>query len=529
MRTTLPAAGSVTRQAAWIALALLAIGLCRAGVARAEQPAQKSDRHSKLWGAAGERFDRAGRLPDFSFAGYHRGEQPLPNRQATVSVRDFGAVGDGRTDDTEAFLRALREASGQVIRIPVGTYLVGEILEISRSHTVLQGEGSERTRLRMVTPLNTIRPNWGATTTGRRTSNYSWSGGFIWAQGVLAQQPVAEIVTAAKRGSRQLAVSSVAAIAVGDDVRLVMKDDADGSLVNHLYQGDPGSTENLNRIGVSLAARVTAVDAAAKSIELDRALACDVEPQWSPTLVQAASSVEEVGVEGIGFDFPNQPYEGHFTELGFNAIAFTATRNCWIRDVRIHNCDSGIFLSGLNTTVSDLVFTSERATERSRSATGHHGITLGGQDNLLSEFDFQTRFMHDITVSRGSSGNVAMRGTGLDICLDHHRYAPHSNLFTEIDVGEGSRMFQSGGGESLGRHSAAWETFWGIRSRRPIAWPAGWGPELMNLVGLPAEEPAVTEPRGRWFEPLDPEHLQPRNLYQSQLARRLGARTATEL
>ncbi|MGZ8920969.1 MAG: hypothetical protein ACXW3L_08290, partial [Limisphaerales bacterium] len=32
--------------------------------------------HSELWGAAGEKWDARSRLPDFSFAGYHRGEKP---------------------------------------------------------------------------------------------------------------------------------------------------------------------------------------------------------------------------------------------------------------------------------------------------------------------------------------------------------------------------------------------------------------------------------------------------------------------
>jgi hypothetical protein len=228
-----------------------------------------------------------------------------------------------------------------------------------------------------------------------------------------------------------------------------------------------------------------------------------------------------VGIERLRFEFPNLPYQGHFTELGYNAIAISGARNCWIRDLHVHNCDSGIFISGLTSTVSQIVFTSERAREPSRQATGHHGITLGGQDNLLTDFDYQTRFMHDITVTRGSSGNVAMRGKALDLCFDHHRYAPHSNLFTDIDLGEGTRMFQSGGGAALGRHSAAWETFWGIRAKRPQSWPNGWGPNMMNLVGLRADQGAVTDPAGRWFEPIDPAELTPRNLYEAQLEKRL--------
>ncbi len=82
-------------------------------------------------------------------------------------------------------------------------------------------------------------------------------------------------------------------------------------------------------------------------------------------------------------------------------------------------------------------------------------------------------------------------------------------------------MFQSGGGAKLGRHSAAWETFWGIRSRKPQHWPNGWGPDIMNLVGLLSSDPAITDKEGRWFEPIPPHQLEPVNLHQAQLARRL--------
>lgn len=498
-------------------LILLSLSAVTAAVA---EPPPGAVLHSGLWGEDGERWDPAGRLPDFSYAGYRRGEAPLPTREPEASVKDFGAMGDGIADDTQAFQKALREAAGKTIRVPAGTYLITDILEIAASNTVLQGEDRERSRLKFTKPLNEVKPNWGATTTGQPTSNYSWSGGFVWVRGQLASERLATVQSAASRGSRELTLSSVAGISVGDDVRLAMRDDAEKSLAQHLYQADAGPIENLERTSVSFAARVTNVDASRQRIEFDRPLPTDVEPRWGPALYKALSSVEEVGIERLTFEFPDQPYKGHFTELGFNAVAVSG-RNCWIQDIHVRNCDSGIFLSGTNSTLTRVLFTSQRQTEQSRWASGHHGITLGGQDNLLSDFSFQTRFMHDITVSRGSSGNVAMRGSGLDLCFDHHRYAPHSNLFTDIDLGEGKRMFQSGGGAALGRHSAAWETFWGIRSRRPQTWPKGWGPDLMNLVGLPAQEAAATAEQGRWFEPADAEQLWPRNLYTAQLNKRL--------
>ncbi|MBL7223358.1 MAG: hypothetical protein ISS72_05875 [Candidatus Brocadiae bacterium] len=480
-------------------------------------------RYSMLWGREGERWTADSRLPDFSYAGYQRGEKPLPTLEPQASVKDFGAVGDGKADDTAAFKRAIAEAKGKVIAVPPGRYVITDFLDIRDSGTRLKGAGPEKSVLYFPTPLNEIKPNWGATTSGRKTSNYSWSGGFVQVRGSPSRTLLAEVTAPAKRGERALTVSTPTRFKMGQDVRLELSDTREQTLARYLYAGDPGSMKNLrDRARESFLCRVTKIDEGKGRIEFDRPLRTDVRAEWKPRLYAAASSVEEVGIEGLRFEFPNTPYRGHFTERGFNAIAMSGCRNCWVRDVRVTHADSGIFLGGTNITLRGIVLTSERTVERSRKATGHHGVTLGGQDNLLDGFEFRTRFMHDITVTSRSAGNVAARGKGIDLCFDHHCYACHANLFTDIDLGEGSRMFQSGGGASLGRHSGAWETFWGIRARRGQAWPRGWGPELMNLVGVETSQPAATKADGRWFEAIDPRALRPQNLYAAQLKRRLG-------
>jgi hypothetical protein len=85
--------------------------------------------YSDLWGEDGELWNKKGRLPDFSFAGYHDGSKSIPNNLSTKNIKtDYGAKGDGITDDSEAFLAAINENSG-VFFIPEGKYSITKILK----------------------------------------------------------------------------------------------------------------------------------------------------------------------------------------------------------------------------------------------------------------------------------------------------------------------------------------------------------------------------------------------------------------
>ncbi len=473
-----------------------------------------------LWGEQGERWHAAGRLPDCSFAGYRRGQEPLPTLPPGRSVKDFGARGDGETDDTAAFRRALAEVTVGAIEVPPGRYRLCGRLEITRPGVVLRGAGPDRTVLFFPRPLNDVEPNWGATTTGRKTSNYSWSGGFVTLRGSFRSRELTAITEPARRGDRSFRVASTAGLRAGQEIEVFQQDTPENTLAVHLYDGDAGPVENLKgRAHTSLICRITALEP--QRVTVDRPLRTDLRPEWRPRLRSFEPSVTESGVEGLTFEFPRTPYQGHFTELGFNPVALTGVAHCWVRQVRVVNADNGPFISGAFNTVQDLVLQSMRPPD-SQNYTGHHGVSFGGTDNLLERFDLQVRFIHDLTVSGFAAGNVLSRGRGLDLSLDHHRHAPHENLFTELDAGAGTRLWHCGGGAALGKHCGARGTFWNIRAARPLSYPPeGFGPPSINLVGLTTTAPSLTEPRGRWFEAIPPDQLQPPNLYEAQLQRRL--------
>jgi hypothetical protein len=430
----------------------------------------------------------ARQLPDFSFAGYQRGERALPAPAVTHNLRDFGAKGDGVTDDSAAFLRAVTEVTHGVILIPRGRYVLTQIVEIKKPNLVLRGEDRDGTVIYCPKPLQEIRPHWSATTGGQKTSNYSWAGGMIQVLGSFNSHKLAAVIAPAKRGENEVHVDSVAGLAIGQEVELFEHDTPVNTLASRLYDGDPGPTGELKGSTTArLTARIVRLDG--DRVVLDRALRCDVELEWQPELRKFAPNVTEVGIENLTFEFPVTPYAGHFTEQGYNPLAFGRVANCWARNLRVVNADSGVFVAGQFCTIDGIVMESARPADTKLGATGHHGTYIEGNDNLYTHFDFRTKFVHDLSVSH-CTGNVFSVGRGVDLCLDHHKRAPYANLFTALDAGAGTRLWHCGGGAALGKHCAGGGTFWNISAARPLAPPpADFGPATLHLE-LSAQTPS---------------------------------------
>lgn len=474
---------------------------------------------SGLWGEHGEKWTPQSRLPDFSFAGYHSGEKVPPRFDPVASVRDFGAKGDGIQDDTAAFLKAIEATREGVISIPAGRYLITDILWIKKPGLVLRGEGPDRSVLCFTRGLQEVLPNMSATTGGRPTSNYSWSGGFVWIKGDVRQETIAPISSENQRGDRAITLKHEGAVSVGQRVMVEIHDDEHRTLIDYLYSGDSGDVSKVRKdVKSVMVSRVQTVEG--NRVTLERPLRFDLRAEWTPVLKTYEPSVSECGVEDLGFEFPSTKYEGHFTEIGFNTIAINQAADCWVRNVRIRNSDSGIFLAGMFCAADGILLESERPSGDNN--TGHHGLTPG-TDCLIENFDFRTQFIHDISVDNFSAGNVVKNGKGVNLSLDHHKRAPYENLFCNIDVGKGTVVWFCGGGALLGKNCGARGTFWGLRSSRDIHPPGpAFGPDSMNFVGLRTSLPSMCEPAGKWIEAIDPGKLQPVDLHAAQLKRRLG-------
>jgi hypothetical protein len=331
-------------------------------------PPSRKVEHSLMWGAAGERWRADGRLPDFSFAGYQCGEQPIPDLPVAASVRAFGAVGDGVADDTLAFREAIARTAAGAILVPAGRYRITAFVTISKPGIVLRGEGALVSILVFDRPLSEVKPDWGATTTGERTSNYSWSGGYLVIQGGCQVSAGIAVSAESPRGATSLAVASVAGLVPGCWVEVQVEDDAERTLTAFLYRDDPGPIARLDPARVVQPARVVAIDATAGTVRLDRPLRLPTRANWKPRLAQIDPTVTGSGIERLGFDFPAVPWQGEFSELGYNAISLSGCAHCWVREVRIHNAESGIFADGRHCTIDGVVFTADKPVTTTESS-----------------------------------------------------------------------------------------------------------------------------------------------------------------
>ena len=477
---------------------------------------------STLWGLRGERWTPKSNLPYCALAGYGMGRTAIPTLPVTANVKDFGAKGDGTTDDSAAFNKAIAATAYGAILIPEGRYVITNFVTINKPNIVLRGK-AEKSVFYFPVPLDSVKPNWGATTTGQRTSNYSWGGGFFQISGRNMSAKGVPIVAPAQRGDTAIKIKAGGSLATGDWVEVQAKDDDEKSLLKWVYNGTPGNLTQIKSLTTRQPARILSMTNHEDGVwlKLDRPLRFDLAATWSPTITPFAPSVTNSGFENMRFEFPAVQWRGEFSELGYNAIAMSGAFNCWVRDVQVHNAEGGLFIGGYHNTITNVVFTHDKplfAKNKyltTKGCQGHHGISVGGGDNLITGFDFRMSYVHDMTVSVGTSGNVFESGRGDDIAFDHHKRAPFANVFTDIDCGEGNRIWRCGGGANLGLHSAGWETFWNLRGLAALPPPPkSWGPSTLNIIGV-----TQTPSEAYHIEIVKPgQTLYPSNIYRAQKA-----------
>lgn len=477
--------------------------------------------NSALWGADGEKWTPTSRLFDYSYAGYHSGEAAIPDVAVTANVRDFGALGDGTHDDSQAFIDAIAKTTSGAIRIPAGKYLITKRILLTKSNVVLRGDGPTLTTLEFPKSLAEIDGKDPSTFTN--PSPYSFGDNYLQMKGSDAGTTVANVTVGVKRGAKTLTLSTTSGLTAGKWVTLA-ETDVSNTLAQRMYgdKADPGTDLTGDPL-VNFRSRITSISG--NTITLERPVPVDVETRWAPQIRTFAPRVTEAGIEHLTIHFKGTDYRGHFLEAGFNAISLSGMVNSWVRDVKIVNADLGVTVNGSTfCTVTGVVTDTDydRGAKFHKDA-GHHALWVSGRssDMLFSEFDIRKPFVHDLSTEGASIGAVFARGKGTNINMDHHRNAPYATLFTNLDLGTGTRPFDSGGSDFRGAHSASFSAFWGLRSASAFKLPtADFGPQL-TFVGVNTS--ATSAPDAGWFlEPIAPTSLAPVDIQAAMQHKRTG-------
>ncbi|MCB0394124.1 MAG: hypothetical protein KDD25_06175, partial [Bdellovibrionales bacterium] len=217
---------------------------------------------------------------------------------------------------------------------------------------------------------------------------------------------------------------------------------------------------------------------------------------WSGAMV-LFDNVRESGIENLTIEFPDHEWGGHnFHERGYNAIGYqNGSRDSWARKLTIRGADLGIWIEQSANHITTENWKIEFGPNREKQKLScHHAVNVYGGFNLFQSFEIDGTCQHDLSVESGySHHNVYSKGRGRNLSFDHNSqdYNQKFNLFTDIDIGEGTRMYLSGG-QLEPRGVSFNETWWNIRSRVPVPWVTSKGVSKSNIiVGVNAGSPSV--------------------------------------
>lgn len=508
-------------------------------------------------------------LPDWSTAGYAWGEQDIPDLEATLFATDYGVIPDDGADDSRAlqnaFIAAHESDSPVVLRLPPGRIMLSEILFIERSNFVLQGAGDtengtviympkplsetpdpeELTELREYLVVNNKRQREKDRGIDEPFSQYAWSGGFIWVQNPeiqskiylkdYYQEPIvlAQVISG-KRGEKNLEVKDASRLQADVPVRInwYNKEGEESSLIDHLYDEKDvivGRRHWESPEVPIIKQEVTIMSISGNTVTLKEQLLHDLRPEWFPT-ISKWEALSQVGIEGIKFEFPDPDttYIAHHLEKGYNAIYLTNLNQSWVKNVSVHNGDSGILADVCaNITIDGGVYTGKLS---------HYTIMFGDVTSMLAKnVKVNGPCRHSLSFNTGSRACVFTQcQVSVAPSLDQHGGANHQNLFDDIVLVEdqpGRTFFYKGGDGYWSPTHGAFSTFWNINVVFNFENESGADIELegvpngpsARLIGLNANYPMkITYGPDAYLEGINKLGIAVPSLYAYQLENRLS-------
>jgi PKD repeat protein len=470
-------------------------------IAWADDPAPASS--AELFTQFTANPDNHNYLPDNSYAGYRRGEVALPIvAQAVNAATEFGAVGDGTTENSEALRQAIDAAyarGGGAVFLPAGTYAFDRVLRMRRAGVVLRGAGQGQTILKF---RNSLTTQFGA---NGATSKWNWAGGSVWfapdthfyldnagalkyrsatpdgygGYGAGAGQsweyffagPERATVTSTQaRGDRTLTVSNVSRLSVGQMILLTWDVTAGQEFLKEIAQHESLQTADFGSWLTPAAGypryqwpvEIKAING--NQITLAQPLRVSIQAVHNCRIFDIGRTVNESGVEDLTIDLTSRPDVAlsHNAGAGWNGIYATKAYNCWVKNVSVVDGEGGMIAAG----TKGLTFQNVHVTG---SKMMHHpyATRCESADVLYDGFEInltgtQMNSTHGINTEWLSSGNVWTRGDMKQGTFDTHSGLAFDFIRTDINVAN-NKESSPGGAAQAGVYAGRRVAHWNVR------------------------------------------------------------------
>jgi len=285
-----------------------------------------------------------------------------------INVLDFGAIGDGITNDQPAIMDAILSLDGQLgyIYFPSGNYLIEDPIIIPDS-CILKGAGSD---------LSTLTFNLGQNPVNCISISKTQNSNFV------------EITGGLNKGSNLLTISDISAFSIGDYIEIRQE--------NGEWDVVPVSWADYS---VGQMTRVVAI--IDNKLLIESKLRIDYSQELNPQ-VRPINPISNAGLQCIKLKRIDEPEEGAGSNIYMNMAA-----NCFVRGVE-SDSSVGSHIS-INNSINILVDGNyfHHAFIYDGAGTRGYGVTLSHHSSECLVTNNIFRYLrHAMMVKTGANGNV---------------------------------------------------------------------------------------------------------------------------
>jgi hypothetical protein len=474
------------------------------------------------------------KLPDFSYAGYHGGEQPIPNVAVKKEIAPIGG------DNANHIQTALNQAVGGALLLKPGTYRVRSQIVIP-ANTVLRGSGSDKTFIH-VDRADTKQMSFIVGNSSKRTSPSMRT----WGSGSGTKR---NIVADVEKGSVKIQLQSAAGLSPDDWI--VIRNQVTDAF-RKVYNGTTDYWPSDDVSSLKYLRKIANIDG--NTITIDHPVTHILKRRDNPYVMTIGYMAEEIGVEDLSIGFSTPADYPKYHEAPFNryvgskaayhaarAICFGNVVNGWIKNVRSYSPDN----NGVHLHSRGIVLRSSKWITVKDCYMAHPAHRGGGGNGYLYVIKMSNNcLLINCTAHAGrtnflfhdtSSGNVISGGESIKsfFANNPHHSLSNANLIENMQITSeydkkrvwdiANRGTMSGGAGYTGTDNVFWRINiispgYKIRSEQASA-NNGKG----YVIGATAVDGSTGTQGSEWREGIGQEaSLSPVSLYQEQLNLRLG-------